>query len=152
MLTVLIGMLSVHEQALRPLLGRTSSWTSHVAGEWCQAVSAADRDAAAGVAPNAGGSSWFEFKKENTGRGKEWTLVPDPGGGSSAVHNATSLRSTPRSWPMQGESPLAVKSAAWTYAAVTQSSPFPDSENVISVTFISNVPLGPAEVRGLLDL
>jgi hypothetical protein len=144
---------AVSEQALRPLVGRASSWTSHVAGEWCQAVSAAERDASAGVVPKGRGSNWYEFRKAGTNGARAWTLVPsDPGveAPDATAHNAMPLRSAPRHWPVPGGSPLAVRSAAWTYAAVAQSSPFPESENVISVTFISNVPLGPAEVRGPL--
>ena len=50
-------------------------------------------------------------------------------------------------WPVRGVSPLEVTNAQWTEGVVSQSSPFPDGENVISVTFSANVPLGPAQVR-----
>jgi hypothetical protein len=136
-------------QALRPLVGRASSWTSHVAGEWCQAVTAAEQDAGtAGF--DAGRADWHRFPKDR--EQSAWTRVPGPGLAGPTVDFVRSGHSAPRGWPVQGESPLAVRSPEWTFGAITQSSPFPGGDNVISVVFTSNVPLAPSQVTHALTV
>ena len=148
LLTVIVAHIFVR-QALRPLVGRASSWTSQVAGEWCQAVTAAERDAGtAGF--GAGRADWHRFPKDR--EQSMWTRVPGPGGAGPAVHSGRSAHSAPGGWPVQGESQLAVRSPEWTFGAITQSSPFPGGDNVVSVVFTSNVPLAPSQVTHPLTI
>ena len=136
-------------QALRPLVKDSedgiASWTATVATEWCRAVQDATSDASAATDPTRHKEGWHVFAEDSVGGGRP----PD-----APLHSAISYtpqmshETVQRSHhAVQGLSPLHVMQAAWTSGAVSQSSPFPGVENVISVTFSANVPLGPAQVK-----
>ena len=150
----------IPSQALLPLAidGDEASQITTVANEWCRAVQDA-ADAPAGAAP-AQREGWHVFTddgplvpRRDTGwykfeEGKD--LRQSSAASGTHLHGVTGTRAPALQhsiWPVRGVSPLEVTNAQWTEGVVSQSSPFPDGENVISVTFSANVPLGPAQVR-----
>ena len=132
-------------QALRPYLtdeDGTASWIAAVASEWCRAVDAAP-SVAAGATSGQGGD-------ESGGGGSRWHKFTEEAGDRTWARGSES----PATQPLQPgvvagwqAAPLQVVDAAWTFGDVAQSSPFPAGENVISITFSCNVPLGPMQVQ-----
>ena len=140
-------------QALLPLAtgDAETAGTLAVVEEWCRAVADAPAEGARRP-PREGWHVFAEDGPRGPARAPGWHRPPDPWNGFESAGAPGSARGAagPRDGPSRGlesvlgVSPLGVTTAVWTRGVVAQSSPFPGGDNVISVTFSANVPLGPA--------